>query len=140
MDYLDTSILTAYYCAEARSLRVQRLLARLAAPAVSPLVEVELAGAVARKVRAGDLAPAAARRIFALFQQHLAEPRFRLVPIQAAEYRLARQWIEALSTPLRALDALHLAAASNQGLNLLTADRVLAEAARTLGVRCRLVP
>ena len=139
MSYLDTSVLAAYYCPEARSARVQRLLSRVGNPTISPLVELELHCAVARKVRSGGMDAAVARRIFAEFRGHLAESRFNVVPIQAGEYALARGWIEEMSSPLRALDALHLAAASANDLALVTADRALAASARRLGVRCRLV-
>ena len=83
---------------------------------------------------------AVARRIFAEFQTHVAEPRFRVVPIQAGEYSLACQWIEGLSSPLRALDALHLAAAFTNDLVLLTADKILAKSAKYFGVKHKLVP
>ena len=139
MHYVDTSVLTAYYCPEARSARVQRALSRLEGPTVSPLVEVELACAVSRKTRARELDASQARGILSQFQMHLAEPRFHVVAIQAAEYAMARDWIVQLSTPLRVLDALHLAAASANGLCLLTADRDLARCARHFGVPCRFI-
>jgi len=139
MHYLDTSILAAYYYPEARSARVQHLLSRLDGPTVSPLVEVELYCAVARKVRAGQIGSSVALRIFSEYQLHLAEPRFRMVPVGAAEYTLAREWLAQLASPLRVLDALHLAAAFANGLVLVTADRGLAESARRFGVRHKLV-
>lgn len=108
MTYIDTSVLTAYYCPETHSDKVQRILAGLANPTISQLVEIELRCAVARKVRAGAMEAAVARRIFAEFQTHVAEPRFNVVQIQAGEYGLACQWIEGLSSPLRALNALHI--------------------------------
>jgi len=140
MHYIDTSVLTAYYCPEPRSARVQRLLGKLDGPTISPLVEVELYSAVSRKARAGELDPSDARRIFAQFQAHLSEPRYHLVPIGSAEYTLARDWLAQLSTPLRVLDALHLAAASAHSLRLLTADRALARCAKQLGVDHKLIP
>ena len=100
MHYIDTSILTAYYCPEPRSARVQRLLTKLDGPTISPLVEVELHCAISRKVRAGELDPTDAHRIFAQFQAHLSEPRYHLVPIGAAEYTLARDWIAQLAAAL----------------------------------------
>jgi predicted nucleic acid-binding protein len=139
MHYLDTSVLTAYYCPEARSARVHRILSTVEGPTVSPLVEVELYGAVSRKVRAGDLDASSARRVFSQFQLHLAEPRFHLVPIHAAEYDLARDWIAQLSSPLRVLDGLHMATAFAHDLCLLTADKALARAARHFGVKCKLI-
>ena len=139
MHYLDTSVLTAYYYPEPRSARVQKLLARLDGPAISPLVAVELCCSIARKVRAGQLDRTAATRIFAEFDSQLAELRFEIVPIEAAEYDLARQWIVRLAAPLRVLDALHLAAARTNNLILVTADIQLASAAKHFGVRRRLI-
>lgn len=139
MHYLDTSVLTAYYCPESRSAHVQQRLARLDGPTISPLVAVELCCTIARKVRAGHLDRRAAIRLFAEFESQLAEPRFQMVPIDAAEYDLARQWIVQLVSPLRVLDALHLAAAHAHDLVLLTADGQLAAAAKHFGVKHRLI-
>jgi len=90
-------------------------------------------------VCAGELDASEARRIFAQFQVHLAEPRYHVVPIGVAEYALARDWIAGLAVPLRVLDALHLAAAFAHTLRLLTADRALTRAAGQLGVEQRLI-
>jgi len=139
MSYLDTSVLTAYYCREARSPRVQRLLSRIAEPTISPLVEVEFCCAVARKTRAGTIEANSALRIFARLQADLASSKYRIVPIRAAEYNLAREWIVQLTSPLRVLDALHLAAALSNALTLVTADKVLADSAGHFGVKHQFV-
>jgi predicted nucleic acid-binding protein len=139
MYYLDTSVLTAHYWPEPRSTLVDELLSALEGQTISPLVEVEFHCTVARKVRADGLDPAAARRLFAKFQADLTNRRFVLTPIGPAEYQVARDWIASLSIPLRVLDALHLACASTGGLELVTADKQLARAAKHVGVRCRLV-
>jgi predicted nucleic acid-binding protein len=52
---------------------------------------------------------------------------------------LARDWLAGFRVPLRSLDALHLAFASQAGAKLVTADRELAKAARALGVATRLL-
>ena len=49
MAYVDTSVLAAYYCPEPLSAAAQTELGQLASPTLSPLVEVELCSAVARK-------------------------------------------------------------------------------------------
>lgn len=135
MAYIDTSLLVAYYCPEPLSLRVQKALDKIDQPIISPLVEVELFSAMAAKVRAKELNATTARRILALFQKHLAEGFYGIVPVEAAEYCLARDWLGELTTPLRALDALHLAAASINDLSILTADRAMAKSARHFGVK-----
>ena len=139
MHYLDTSVLTAYYCVERGSKRVQAALRRIEGPTVSPLVEVEFHCAVARKVRAGEIDRSTAHRIFSEFRLHLDEPRYRVVHIEPVDYGLARDWIAHLATPLRVLDALHLATAFANDLVLVTADRDLAASARHFGVKRRLL-
>jgi predicted nucleic acid-binding protein len=139
MAYLDTSVLAAYYCPERLSGKVQKALAGIQDPAISPLVELELHSAAAQKVRTRELAGAAARRVISQFQLHLAEGHYREVPTGAREYELAREWIAGFSAPLRTLDALHLAAAFANELTLLTADRSLARSARHFGVKVELI-
>jgi predicted nucleic acid-binding protein len=43
------------------------------------------------------------------------------------------------AVPLRTLDALHLAVAADNHLEVITADRQLSQSARKLGVRTRLL-
>lgn len=139
MPYVDTSVLTAYYCREARSQRVQRILSEIERPVISPLVEVEFHCAVARKVRAGTMDKPTGMRIFSEFKLHLDKGRYETVAIRAADYSLATEWIARLAMPLRVLDALHLATALSNGLRLLTADRDLARAADEFGVENELI-
>jgi hypothetical protein len=51
-------------------------------------------------------------RVPAALRLRLDEGRFQVVPIEAKQYALARDWIGPLSAPLRTRDALHLAAGS----------------------------
>jgi predicted nucleic acid-binding protein len=139
MDYLDTCVLVAYYCPDPLSAAAQEAFRRCADPTISPLVELEFCCAVARKRRAGQMDADAAGHVIASFRSHVAEDRYQVTPVTSADYERARDWIAAFSAPLRALDALHLAAAAANGLRLLTADRTLADCARKFGVRCRLI-
>ena len=100
---------------------------------------MELYSAVAAKVRAKELDTTAARRILSLFRRHLADGCYGIVPIETAEYSLAREWIAGFSSPLRSPDALNLAAAFANDLTLLTADKALSRSARQFGVRCELI-
>lgn len=118
---------------------MQQILPSVTDPAISPLVEVEFHCAVARRSRATAVPPGVVQSVFAEFRRHLVEQRFRMVPVTAAEYSVARDWIAGLATPLRVLDALHLAAARAGGLSLVTADPVLARSAEHFGVPCRLI-
>lgn len=137
--YIDTSVLAAYYCPEPLSAVVEQVIRKLDRPVLSPLVELELYSAVSLKVRRRELDVAAANRIVSKLSIHLAGGLYRTVLIEAREYALARDWIGKYSTPLRALDALHLAAAFANDLVILTADKDLAKSAERLGVGHRLL-
>lgn len=135
MTYLDTSVLAAYYCPEPLSHEAERLVRSRARPTISDLTEVELLSALARKVRARELALDAGRRIADEFQAHLAADLFTRLAVQRRHYETARDWIGRFGTALRTLDALHLAIAHHEGLSLATADQGLAAAGRAFGVR-----
>jgi predicted nucleic acid-binding protein len=139
MAYIDTSLLAAFYCPEPLSQTVQKRLSKAARLVISPLVELELYSAVAAKVRAKELPASSAGRVLDMFRKHLADGLYDIMPIETPEYAMARDWIGRFSSPLRAPDALHLAAAFNHDLSLLTADKALAWAARHFGVPCELI-
>ena len=138
--FLDTSILASYYCPEPRSKHAQQVLSGIENASISPLVEIEFYCVIARKVRANEIDIPFARRILVEFRRHLSESRFHIIPIKAGEYTLAGQWIGGFTSSLRSVDALHLAAASNNDLTLLTADKILAAAARRFDVKQKLIP
>lgn len=137
--YVDTSVLVAYYAPEPLSAKVQRTLAALESPALSVLAEVELFSAITRKQRAGETNLDSARRMLAQFRSHLAAGYYRLLPVEADHYVQAREWISEMKTPLRTLDALHLAVAFSAGLQIVTADRLLAKSARHYGAKVQLL-
>lgn len=139
MAYVDTSVLAAYYCPEALSSLAQSEISSLQTPVISRLVDLELCSAVALKVRTGQLDLTSANRVLSMFEVHKVAGAFHWAEIGAAEYSLARQWVSRFSTPLRSLDALHLAAAFANGIPLLTADSKLSQAASLLGVTHRLI-
>jgi len=139
MTYIDTSVLVACYCPETLSGAAQDAVRRAGALTISALSEVEFYSALALKVRTGETTVAAARQVLISFGRHLAEGILRVVPVEAREHALACEWIGTFTTALRTVDALHLAAASCNGLILLTADRDLAQSAKCLGVKYKLV-
>jgi uncharacterized protein len=136
MYYVDTSVLAAYYCPEILSNRVQAFLSAQINPAISNLTDVELFSAVSRKVRMGELSHADGNRILSKFQAHLTSNLYRVIPIEMQHWRIARGWLSLFNTPLRTLDALHLAVASAEGLILYTSDRQLISSANALGIQC----
>ena len=137
MVYVDTSVLVAYYCPEALSVSVQKFLIEQPKPAISSLTEVELFSAVARKVRMNELEQLDGNRIISIFLSHLDADLFTLISVDNRHWRLARSYIGLFNTPLRTLDALHLAIASLEEFELVTSDQQLVQAAAVLGVKTR---
>lgn len=134
MIYLDTSLLAAYYCPEPLSRASQRLVRSTAQPSISDLTEVELLSALGRKIRVGEMRTIEAERVAAQFLAHLESNLYNRLPIERRHYKLARDWLGRFTTPLRTLDALHLAVAATEGLRFATGDRALARSAVDLGI------
>ncbi len=135
MFFVDTSVVLAFYRAEARSARAQRFLRGLKEPAlISNLTEIEVASALGRWVRMEEISDADASRIHAVFESDIEEQCYRRVPLTTGHYRQARSWLLTRKTALRALDALHLACAARLQVPLVTLDASLASAAATFGI------
>jgi uncharacterized protein len=132
--YLDTSILAPFYWTEASSDTVEQLFQQYAPLIISELSEVELISALSRRVRMGDIDRADAGAIAAQFQADLDAAFYQRVPVVTHHYTVAKQWMQQFDTPLRTLDALHLAIASELAIPLVTADIGLARSAASLSV------
>jgi len=137
--YVDTSVLAAYYCPEPLSARAERALRGESERAISWLVEVELASALARKARDREMRVADAHRIRAVFESHLETGMYIRLGLDSRHFMRARDWLATFTVPLRTLDALHVAAAAVLDCPLLTADVALAKACATVGVVARLI-
>lgn len=138
MLYFDTSTLMPYYRPEPLSSKIQATLLKAKEPVViSPLVEVEFASILARLVRMRELDARGADAIQAAFSQDIASSCYQVLGLTSAHYKQARDWLIERKTPLRTLDALHLAVAHASNARLVTADAILASAARKHGVGVR---
>lgn len=134
MAYIDTSVLVAFYCPEAISDRVESMLLKMEKPAISPLTEVELVSALSRKIREGALSKEDANKILTLFNRHISQKSYEVLPIQNLHFRTAFKWVSEFNAPLRTLDALHLSIAMLNTLPIVTADAHLNKSAKILGV------
>lgn len=139
MIYLDTSVVAPLYWQETLSETVEELIKDELELGLSQLVEIELASALSRRVRMGETAQATARMILERFQAHLDAGFYVRIALETGHYDLACEWIGGFTTPLRTLDALHLAIAAAHDIQLLTADQGLAESAVLLGVDVQLL-
>lgn len=136
--YIDTSALVALYIPERLSISVDAAV-RNTSPAVSPLTRVEFCSAIARRIRERALSEAHGGAVLNALDQHIAQRRFRLLPVAGAAFDEAARLLRGNRVPLSTLDALHLAVAALHQHRLLTADRQLARAATAAGVKARLL-
>ena len=139
MIYLDTSVLTAYYCPEPNSDLIEQIISQIKQPVISPLTEVELFSALSKKVRETSLLRDDANRIATQFQSHIHQNLFTWVTIEPQHYQMAKHWIAQFNTPLRTLDAIHLALSFSNNLRLITADTRLAKAAKLFEIDVDLI-
>ena len=139
MFYVDTSIIAAYYCPEPLSEKAENFITDHARPAISNLTELELFSAISRKIREGNIDRKDGSRIIAKFLAHLDDLFYDRLPIESHHYTLSRDWIGRFTSPLRSLDAIHLAVASLSGSTLITADKGLAKSAELLSVDVYLI-
>jgi len=140
MFYLDTSALLPYYRQEQVSEAVQALLLAQTEPVlISHLTEVEVASALARWVRMGELQDADANRIESAFFEDIRQGRFVRCAVEFAHYQRAIHWIGTRKTSIRTLDALHLACAEYHQVCLVTQDEALLNAAMFFGLDAKRV-
>jgi hypothetical protein len=140
MVYVDTSVLVAYYSPEILSEKAEAFLTMQDRVAISNLTELELFSALSRKVREEQIEKSDAVKIAGRFLSHIDGSFFEYLTVEPRHYRLARDWIGLFNTPLRSLDALHLAIAASNGVPLVTADVGLAKSGSNLGIETVLLP
>jgi predicted nucleic acid-binding protein len=139
MLYFDTSFLAPLILEESTSARIEAFFAKLAAGElyISHWTRVEFASLIAREVRMGGLAEADALLAIGQFDEMVAGS-FQVLAPGAADYELAKAYVQHFDTGLRAGDALHLAIASNNGAKMFyTLDEGLLIAARLLKVNAK---
>jgi uncharacterized protein len=133
--YLDTSALLPYYRSEPRSDTVEAFLrARRERVDISDLTLVEVASALARWVRRGELDEAQALTIERALDADVDAGRLAVHALTRSHTRLAQRWLLGRRVGLRTLDALHLACAALIDAHLVTLDRELAREAAALGI------
>jgi uncharacterized protein len=134
--YFDTSALVKRYIRERRSLQVRALLRRydFVSSAITP---VEIASALRRRRRAGDLS----EDNFAALVRRARQDRLQweLVEVSSVVLDRAEELLQGV-TPIRALDAIQVASlvifqsASQMRISFVTADVRQREAATQLGL------
>ncbi len=131
--YLDASALVKLFVPEPESDNLNRALAGLTDVIVSDLTLTEVASALGRRVRERRLTRDSAQRLYREASKlHVAAHHAELTP---PVHRRAERLMLSLATPLRALDALHLATALDaEAATIVTFDPHLREAASSQGM------
>jgi uncharacterized protein len=137
--YLDTCILAPFYWTESLSTAVVQLFQQHETLVISELSEVELLSALSRRVRMQEINHVDAIAISDLFQNHLETGFYNRLTLTSQHYQIAKNWMQQFDTPLRTLDALHLAIASDLSIPLITADFGLAKSAERLNVAVQIL-
>jgi len=134
--YFDTSFLVPLFLQEQTSARIERVFAKLAGRnlAISHWTRVEFSSLLAREVRMGGLAAAAAREVDAEFETVVSASLLVLLP-SVDDFALAKEYLARRRSGLRGGDALHLAIARNHGSRrIYSLDNTLLKAGRVLGL------
>lgn len=132
--YLDASVLVALFTHDAMSAQADAFLrSRAEVVIVSDFAAAELASAIARKVRMGNLSVEQAQAAFSDFDAWMVRSVecSRLLP---ADIAVAATFLRRLNLSLRAPDAMNIAIAQRVGATLATLDQRMALDAATLGV------
>lgn len=137
--YFDTSAVAAYYFPEQGVAAFRSLILQADVPTISFLVEAEIFSLAARIVRIGTLKAKHVDHILDLFDMHVREGRFQVLPVTASNFKKALTYLRTFDVPIRTADALHLAIASANSMQLTTGDKGLANAAKHHGVDYLLV-
>jgi len=131
--YLDTNAIIGLLTADPLTPRVSALLRQSAEPLIaSDFAAVEFSAVVGRKMRSGSITRQHALDAIAVFDQWGL--RATRVVLDPSDIVRADRFLRRLDLPLPAPDAIHIAIAERVGATLVTFDRQMATAARTLGL------
>jgi predicted nucleic acid-binding protein len=135
--YLDTSALAKWYLNEDLSEDVEDYIRQHGPVAVSDLTVVEMRSLLARHRREKQISAAMESRVLGTFQEDMRHGHLTCYSIPQGATAGAVHIISVLPrVALRTLDALHLAIAREiQADVLVTSDRVMVTAARSLGLK-----
>jgi len=135
--YFDTSALAKWYINESRSDDVEEYIQQHGPVVISDLTVVEMRCLLARRRREKNITAKLEMEIFATFQEDIRRRFLICHPFPDGLAAGAVNLMALLSDlPVRTLDALHLMIAKELFTEVLvTADHIMAEGAKVLGLR-----
>jgi predicted nucleic acid-binding protein len=132
--YFDANVLVALFSDDALTQRADRALrALLDIVVVSNLTAAEFAAVIGRRVRTRELSAADATAAFKTFDDWCARDALR-IDVESVDVANAIRLLRRFDLTLRTPDALHIAVTRRIGAQLLTFDRTMSSAARSLGI------
>ena len=130
----DTSVVVAYYVPEDHSDQAEKILRQHDQRCIASLVLTETSSALRRKVQDRELSKAQAQAALDAFRRDVVLGLFRVINVERRHYDHAAAQMWNTKERLRTLDALHLAVAELDGFPMVTADEVMAKAAKELRI------
>jgi predicted nucleic acid-binding protein len=131
--YLDASVLVALFTNDPLTARAETFLrADQLILIVSDFAAAEFSSVIARHVRTKDIRKDDARIVFSNFDTWTARTTQR-APISVADIIAAEILLRRLDLALRTPDAINIAMAQRMGATLVTFDKKMAAAARSIG-------
>lgn len=132
--YLDTSVILSLHIVDVHTAKVTDIMQKSHSKfAVSPWVRAEAASALGIMVRRKDIGAALAREAFEDIQALCNDAQ--TLPVTAAAYEMATNWMLDFDLGLRGGDALHAAIAKLHKAQLFTCDKQLIKVGKPLGFK-----
>jgi hypothetical protein len=135
--YLDTSALAKWYLNEAHSHEFSNWIQKQEDTHISSLTITEFRCLLARRCRNREFSTDVEQWVFAAFEMDIHDNHLIVHPLNDYHASGAVHLINTLPTvALRTLDAMHLSIARDIGAQVIaTADKVMVEAAKLLGIQ-----
>lgn len=136
--YVDTSALVKFYYPEADSKKIEELILKAPRIIISNLSIVEMASALSKKVRTGELESHKESLVWNCFLDDLHANQVEMVAIDERHYSKAADLIRTFGKEygIKTLDSLHLAIAHNlPGAVFLCSDKILTKLAKKIGIK-----
>ena len=135
--YLDTSALAKWYINEAHSHEFSHWIQKQEDTHISSLTITEFRCLLARRRRNQEFSADVEQWVFAAFEMDIHDGHLIVHPLNDYHVSGAEHLINTLPTvALRTLDAMHLSLARDIGAQVIaTADKVMVEAAKLLGIQ-----